>query len=118
MFSERVDDVVALERRDRDHDAGRAARASSSSRGDLVEPLLRPVDEIHLVDGDDDVRDAEDRGDVRVAAGLLDDALARVDEDDPRASAVEAPVTMLRVYCTWPGASASWKRRRGVTNER
>ena len=30
-------------------------------------------------------------------------------------SAVEAPVTMLRVYCTWPGASASWKRRRGVT---
>ena len=22
---------------------------------------------------------------------------------DPRASAVEAPVTMLRVYCTWPG---------------
>src|SRR5256885_410465 len=27
-------------------------------------------------------------------------------------SAVDAPVTMLRVYCTWPGASASWKRRR------
>ena len=26
-------------------------------------------------------------------------------------SAVEAPVTMLRVYWTWPGASASWKRR-------
>ena len=35
-----------------------------------------------------------------------------------RDSAVEAPVTMLRVYWTWPGASASWKRRRGVTNER
>ena len=33
-------------------------------------------------------------------------------------SAVEAPVTMFRVYWTWPGASASWKRRRGVTNER
>ena len=33
-------------------------------------------------------------------------------------SAVDAPVTMLRVYCTCPGASASWKRRRGVTNER
>src|SRR5438128_2141952 len=33
-------------------------------------------------------------------------------------SAVDAPVTMLRVYCTWPGASASWKRRSGVTNER
>ena len=33
-------------------------------------------------------------------------------------SAVEAPVTMLRVYWTCPGASASWKRRRAVTNER
>src|SRR5579884_2399262 len=33
-------------------------------------------------------------------------------------SAVDAPVTMLRVYWTWPGASASWKRRFGVTNER
>ena len=33
-------------------------------------------------------------------------------------SAVEAPVTMLRVYWTCPGASASWKRRVGVTNER
>ena len=27
-------------------------------------------------------------------------------------SAVDAPVTMLRVYWTCPGASASWKRRR------
>ncbi len=34
------------------------------------------------------------------------------------ASAVDAPVTMLRVYWTCPGASASWKRRVGVTNER
>ena len=33
-------------------------------------------------------------------------------------SAVEAPVTMLRVYWTWPGASASWKRLDGVTKER
>ena len=31
---------------------------------------------------DDDVRDAEQRRDVRVPARLLDDALARVDEDD------------------------------------
>jgi hypothetical protein len=26
-------------------------------------------------------------------------------------SAVDAPVTMLRVYCTWPGVSARMKRR-------
>jgi hypothetical protein len=29
-------------------------------------------------------------------------------------SAVEAPVTMLRVYCTWPGVSARMKLRFAV----
>ena len=29
-------------------------------------------------------------------------------------SAVEAPVTMLRVYCSWPGVSAMMKRRCAV----
>ena len=29
-------------------------------------------------------------------------------------SAVEAPVTMLRVYCTWPGVSAMMNLRLGV----
>ena len=77
-----LDDVVALQRRDRDHDEVRQPELLEL-RGDLVEPLLRPVDEIHLVDGDDGVRDAEDREDVRVAAGLLDHALAGVDEHDP-----------------------------------
>ena len=33
-------------------------------------------------------------------------------------SAVEAPVTMLRVYCACPGQSARMKRRFGVANER
>ena len=28
--------------------------------------------------------------------------------------AEEAPVTMLRVYCTWPGVSAMMNLRRGV----
>ena len=28
--------------------------------------------------------------------------------------AVEAPVAMLRVYCSWPGVSAMMKLRRGV----
>ena len=45
--------------------------------------------------------------------GLLDDALARVDEHDRR-SAVEAPVTMLRVYWMCPGVSAMMNLRRGV----
>ncbi len=29
-------------------------------------------------------------------------------------SAVQAPVTMLRVYCTWPGVSAMMNLRFGV----
>ena len=29
-------------------------------------------------------------------------------------SAVEQPVTMFRVYCTWPGVSATMNLRRGV----
>ena len=31
------------------------------------------------------------------------------------ASAVEAPVAMFRVYCSWPGASATMNRRRAVS---
>ena len=79
-----LDDVVALQSRDRDHrrvvhvqlrgELGEVAH-------DLVEALLRVVDEIHLVDGVHDVRQLEHRDDVRVAARLLDHALARVDED-------------------------------------
>ena len=32
--------------------------------------------------------------------------------------AVEAPVTMLRVYCSWPGVSATMNLRRGVAKYR
>lgn len=49
---------------------------------DLVEAVLRPVDEVDLVDGEDDVSDAEEGDDVGVAAGLGDDAVAGVDEED------------------------------------
>ena len=33
-------------------------------------------------------------------------------------SAVDAPVTMLRVYCTWPGVSAMMNLRLGVAKYR
>ncbi len=42
---------------------------------DRVEDLLGPVDEVHLVDRDHEVRDAEQRGDEGVAAGLLEHAV-------------------------------------------
>ena len=66
------------------------------------------VDEVHLVDDQHDVADAEQRDEEAVTAGLGEHALARVDEDDAR-SAVDAPVTMLRVYCSCPGLSATMK---------
>ena len=49
---------------------------------DRVEDGLVVVDEVHLVDAHDEVRDAAAASDERVAARLLDDALARVDEHD------------------------------------
>ena len=46
----------------------------------LKHPLV-PVDEIHLVDRQDDVGDAEQAGNGGVAEGLREDALLRVDQD-------------------------------------
>ena len=43
---------------------------------------------------------------------------ARASTSSRARSAVDAPVTMLRVYCAWPGQSARMKRRLGVANER
>ena len=97
MCSRAVDDVVALQRRDRDHDHVERAPERVELRGDLVEALLRPVDEIHLVDGDDGMWHPQDREDVRVAAGLLDDALARVDEHDPELGGRSAGDHVARV---------------------
>ena len=66
-----LDDVVAAKRRHRDHldiaETEPLARVAQLLL-DLAEALLRELGEIHLVHGDDDVRRAEDRGDVRVAA--------------------------------------------------
>ncbi len=45
------------------------------------ERLLGVVDEVHLVDGHDHVRNPEERGQERVPTGLLDHAGPRVDED-------------------------------------
>ena len=59
-----------------------ARRETVELLDDRVEDVLVEVDEVHLVDAHDDVRDAEQRADERVALGLRDDALARVDKHD------------------------------------
>ena len=49
---------------------------------DLVEARLVPVDEVHLVHGDDDVADPEQRGDEEMAPRLLEHAVAGVQQHD------------------------------------
>ncbi len=81
----RLDDVVAGERRDRDRDLVAYAELLgeiAELRLDLAEARLVEVDEVHLVDGEDDVGDPEGRRDERVPSRLLDDALAGVEQDD------------------------------------
>ena len=61
------------------------ARLSAAARevgDDPVENVLGVVDEVHLVHGQHDVRDPQQRGDGGVPLGLLDDAGTRVDQDD------------------------------------
>ena len=80
-----LDDVVAGERRDRDRQ--RVAQPEPVGQVDEVpldraEARLVEVHEVHLVDREDDVGDAEHRRDGGVPVGLLDHALAGVEQDD------------------------------------
>ena len=83
-LSLRLDDVVAVQRRHRnkrDVVHLELGREVAELVADLLETLLRPVDQVHLVDAHHEVRDAEQAGDEGVAAGLLEHAVAGVDED-------------------------------------
>ena len=106
IFGLPVDDVVAVERADRDErevgDAEARRRTRVNSPRIAVEHVLRIADEVHLVDRDEHARDAEQRGDEGVALRLRQDAVRASIRMIAR-SAVEAPVAMLRVYCSWPG---------------
>ena len=64
------------------------------SKTPLVEVL-----QVHLVDGDHDMPDAQQGRDETVPAGLGLHAVAGIDQMIAR-SQVEAPVAMLRVYCS------------------
>ncbi len=80
-----VDDVVAEQRGDRD--VGQVGHLQASREGvelldDRIEYALVEVDEVHLVDAHDHVRNRQQRADESVALGLREHALARVDEHD------------------------------------
>ena len=84
------DDVVAFEGADGDHADGFEVEAGGEGEEllqDGVKGLFGVADEVHLVDGGDDVGDAEERGDGGVAAGLGEEGAefeegAGVEEDD------------------------------------
>ena len=79
-----LDDVLAVHgrRRDEGHVGRLQPRAELAELLlDLLEARLRVADQVHLVDAHDQVPDAEQRRDERVPAGLLDHALAGVDQD-------------------------------------
>jgi hypothetical protein len=80
-----VDDHVAIERRERDEADVFDTDLGGEFKVFALDPLvgfLRVIGQVHLVDGDDQVRDADQRSQLGVAAGLRQDALARIDQDD------------------------------------
>ena len=80
-----VNDVVALERAHRD-EAHALEPERREERGELlantIEDVLAVAFQVHLVDAHEQVRNAQQRSDVGVAAGLLQHAEPRVDQDD------------------------------------
>jgi hypothetical protein len=79
-----LDDVVAVQRRDREDMRVVDAEPLRERRElalDRAEALLVPVDEVHLVDRRDHVADAEQRRQAGMAARLFDDPVAGVDQD-------------------------------------
>jgi hypothetical protein len=79
-----LDDVVAIDRaRRNDRDVGEpdACGKPPIVGGDGLEAVSGVPDQIHLVHGQHDVTDAEERDEVAVAAGLREHALAGIDED-------------------------------------
>src|SRR5699024_2738157 len=77
------DDVVALQRRDRDDLDVRECQLGGKGgelRVDAVVDILAVVDQVHLVDGDDQVRHTQHGQQHRVAPRLLGQTLAGIDE--------------------------------------
>ena len=64
---------------------------------DVTEALAGEADEVHLVHGQDDVLDAEQRADVAVAPCLREDALAGVEENHRRVRGGSARRHVARV---------------------
>ena len=60
----------------------RRGRKLSNLLADFQEAIFAPIDEVHFVHRNHNVRNAEQRRDVSVPTRLLDDALPRIHEHD------------------------------------
>jgi len=81
----RVHDVVAVEGAQRDelHVFDVQTRQEAlEGLANFVEAGLGPADQVHLVDGDHQVRNAQQRCDVGVTAGLFDDSQTGIHQHD------------------------------------
>ena len=79
------DHIVAIARGQRDrHQAGEIQlfRERPEIRNDAIEHVLRELDQIDLVHGQNDMANAQERRDVGMTARLGEHALARIDQDD------------------------------------
>ena len=108
--------VVAVQRRQRDR--GHVVDVQPGGElvevvADLLEVLAVPVDQVHLVDRQHDVRDAQQRGQERVPAGLLEQAVAGVDQHDRQLRGGRAGDHVAGVLDV-PGVSAMMNLRLGV----
>ena len=92
------------------HDAERGRHSRVNSWFDLVEDGAVVADEVDLVDREHELPDAHQ---VAIVAWrrVCSSRPARASTSSTARSAVEAPVAMLRVYCSWPGVSATMKAR-------
>src|ERR1019366_559774 len=96
----RVDDVIAIERADGNVDdvAGINLRGEGAEfLANGGEDVLTELHQVHLIDGDDEVGNAQQGGEEGVAAGLLQHAVARIDQDDGEVGAGGAGGHVARV---------------------
>ena len=81
-----VDDVITVQRGDGNggdvDDVIETGGEGLIVLDNSVVDLLAVVDEIHLIDGNDDMLDAEKIGDEGMTLGLLDHSFTRIDKND------------------------------------
>jgi hypothetical protein len=99
-------DVIAADGGDRNGDGvaeAEAQRQLAEVGLDRAKLVLRPVDEVHLVDGEDHALHADDVEDARMTARLPFHAVARIDEHDGDVGVGSAARHVARVLLV-PGA--------------